>query len=135
MKNKYTSLELSKKLSENGCELESGYAHIEEIEEDGVVNIDNWEVVDGEWGKCRTIVFTKEEERFGFEIDGIRAYDILNDICVKYAKEFLGDKGLTSYESPSSSIISWIIYLLQKNKKKEAEDYIWEHCKFNPKNK
>ncbi len=32
-------------------------------------------------------------------------------------------------------IASDIMLLLQQNKKQKAEDYIWEHCKFNPKNK
>ena len=28
-----------------------------------------------------------------------------------------------------------ILELLQQGKKQEAEDYIWDYCKFNPKNK
>jgi len=59
----------------------------------------------------------------------IPAYDILNEICVKYAKKFFGSKVKAG--------ITFVIFELIaiQNKKKEAEDYIWEHCVFNPKNK
>lgn len=57
------------------------------------------------------------------------AYDILNDICVKYANEFFpGGK-----EYNESCAIS-IMKKLRNGKKQEAEDYILEHCLFNPKN-
>ena len=106
---KYTSLELSKKLYKNGCELES-----EHYAQEGA---------DGCYFK----------------------YDILNDICVKYAKEFFGEEKI-EYTDGVHLVVVWagkkyehsartILSLLQQNKKQEAEDYIWEHCLFNPENK
>lgn len=41
-------------------------------------------------------------------------YDILNDLCVKYAEEIFGEKRITIH----------ILELLQQNKKEEAEQYI-----------
>ena len=77
------------------------------------------------------------------------AYDILNDICCRYAVEFFGEELICgscykldsececdredsvgvgySNEIYSNNILS----LLQQNKIQEAEDYIWKHCKFN----
>ena len=71
--------------------------------------------------------------------------DILNDICVKYAKEFFGDvkrKGYSFYirEGAKQEALPYefhtivILELLQQNKIQEAEDYILEHCLFNPAN-
>lgn len=70
------------------------------------------------------------------------AYDILNDICVKYAKEFFGEKeGRTEHSGAGSAYVKgWdnrtteVFYLLQAGKKQEAEDYIWKHCLFNKSN-
>jgi len=82
-----------------------------------------FKLVDGGWtGKCRL--------------------DILNDICVKYAKQFFGENfvGETNLNENLNNF-DWsvksekILNLLQQNKTQEAEDYIWEHCKFNPLNK
>ena len=72
MVDKYTSLELSKKLAENGCKLDSEYWWYQDL------NGDTHYV-------CND---TQDKELFM----GITCYDILNDICVKYAKEFF--KGL-----------------------------------------
>ena len=71
MNNKYTSPELSKKLNENGCKLEGEMF---------------WHGDDGNDN------FTLENYKDPEHYPGVlyRAYDILNDICVKYAKEFFG---------------------------------------------
>ena len=111
---KYTSLELSKKLKEGGCELKSLYKWAFKNK-----NV-NWElsIKKGEYP----------------------AYDILNDICVKYADKFFGRDhrhwlaaplGYPNYSSYFHIIGSNIMRLLQENKKQEAEDYIFEHCLFN----
>ena len=115
----YTSLELSKKLAEGGCRLESAYRHQETEWEGGY---DGRAVVVRNWPK----------------------YDILNDICVKHSKKFFGENYLGSidnYKKESECVFSWsfhseqVFSLRQQNKKQEAEDYIWEHCLFNPKNR
>ena len=109
MKKKCISLKLAKKLYENGCRLES--------EETWSNNMCGW-----------------------IPVETIPAYDILNEICVKHTKEFFGDKMWKSTYSAGgycdeAGLTAEILSFLQQNKKKEAEDYIWEHCLFNPKNK
>lgn len=129
---KYTSKELSKKLADNGCKLESEpcWANVEWYEHgDG----------DGEWRISDKHIFLEEipqpyhrqaypeyERDWRKKIKIYPAYDILNDICVKYAKEMFGSH---RYE-----ICIEILASMMAGKKEEAEDYIWEHCKFNPKN-
>jgi len=140
----YTSLELSKKLKENGCKLESEYVycggHIYyEQHEDGEFEdfqeCDNTDILDPADWYCHAAGMNCEYP--------IPAYDILNDICVEYAKEFFG-RGIVESEhipaimplSPAQYIFhpQQILYLLQHGKKQKAEDYIWEHCLFNPVN-
>ena len=65
----YTSLKLSKKLAEAGCDLKNGYY---------------WHNVIGDKAK----VSHKHETLAPL----FPAYDILNDICYKYAKEFFGEQ-------------------------------------------
>lgn len=111
--NKYISLELAKKLAENWCELES----------DEYIDVLN------DWS--------------------YPLYDILNDICVKYAKEFFGNemvRALCSHceenefnwcsvcKDHYNSITMNIFDIIKSWKKQEAENYIFEHCLFNPKN-
>ena len=91
----YTSLELSKKLKDNGCDI--------------------WYMG----------IYKKDE---------YKTYDILNDICCRYYKEFFG-YGLEEIRYSYYNITVEILKLLQQNKIQEAEEYIWEHCKFNPLNK
>lgn len=132
----YTSKELSKKLKDGGCELEAEKAYL--IHED----------------KTHSFI---DSENFSKNLGLNYAYDILNDICVKYAKEFFGeleacDKCLEvsclagemfcdEYKTAGTTTLNWVFFtkhifnLIQKNKIQEAEDYIWEHCLFNPKNK
>ncbi len=54
------------------------------------------------------------------------AYDILNDLCVKYPKELFGkiflEQGNVAWSFPHHS--EMILHLLQDNKKEEAEKYI-----------
>ncbi len=119
----YTSQWLSKKLAESGCELKSDYAYVND--KGKILNTSHW--------------FYKEEHPY--------AYDILNDICVKYPKEFFGEENSIdisimpqirkeNYRNKPAYILRTrhILKLLQQNKKDEAEKYIWENCKFNPKN-
>ncbi len=118
----YTSLELSKKLKEGGCELESGMFLCSDLGE---------------------LTFSKNCYPYRAAKCGehMIVYDILNDICVKYAKEFFGEKENSKilmcnqcgsdFEDKKEFLTSYILQILQKGKKQEAEDYIWKHCLFN----
>lgn len=91
----YTSLELSKKLKENGCELEGS----------------------------RLIEVDPNSSSMYF----CASYDILYDICIEYEIEFFVKWQRITRE---------ILYMLQQNKpQEEIEEYIWDNCLFNPKNK
>lgn len=135
--NKYTSLELSKKLEESGCKLESNYWFVGDWE-----NGENPEMLYFENGKPNSDVIKILYP----------AYDILNDICVKYAKEFFGEKIIKGkvyariagddfdkmllIKQPAYIIYArQILYLLQQNKKQKAENYIWRKTIFNKENK
>ncbi len=125
--NNYTSLQLSKKLAK--CGLESEYWW--------------YSVKEGETYKG-VIVTSESAYWISLPTHNLPAYDILNDICVKYAKEFFGEEetcgkceawGVCTKEHK----MGWqyhtqqILSLLQQGK--NPEDYIWENCRFNPKNK
>lgn len=132
---KYTSLKLSKLLAENGCELESEWIYIENaytqkykesfrdyghrgeiiIEEDGR----------DEYG---TIMIKGRSRTDVYQGQTCRAYDIMCDLCIKYAKD-VWPEHLVLY-GPYQ-----MICYLQKGKQDEAEAYLWENCLFNPKNK
>ena len=137
--NKYTSLKLSKWLQDNGFKGESECCHLN----GAVVNKEHWEAMDNEYGNVRTIVFKKTDDEF--EIQAVRAYDILNDLCCKYAKEIFGEEYKFADEfssrgnplkKPAHIICSdWILAYLKQNKKDEAEKYIMEVSILNPKNK
>jgi len=51
-----------------------------------------------------------------------------------YASRYLKDHK-AKYNEGFKHYSQKVLDLLQQNKIQEAEDYIWEHCKFNPKNK
>ena len=111
----YTSLKLSKLLADNGFEGESELVRLNGEEE---------------------IRHKRQDNLYS----PIPAYDILNSLCVKYAKEMFGDKMKRAGCRRCLVYVGYdmtniIISLLQQNKQDEAEEYIWEHCLFNPKNK
>lgn len=102
---KYTSFNLSKLLWDNGCRLESD------------------EYI------CTTqqIEFKESPEFLNKYFNGYPKYDILWDICVKYAKEFFGD------EFKARLFVFTIITKIQNNEgQEEIEKYIWDNCIFNP---
>ena len=133
-----TSLTLSKKLAKGGCKIES-------------------EFLQDNLGNIYTNTMPRVRLSDGINHDGTTvgvfylAYDLLWDICIKHVKEFFGEeKGMAYDETGNSHLCETplppldykyriasrnILSLLQQNKIQEAEDYIWEHCKFNPKNK
>ena len=123
----YTSLELSKKLAENGCKLESEYWW---KDRDNVPQIMNGFMV-------------RNDKTYKDHITNIApAYDILNDICVKYATSFFGEEFIphkyTQYLQEGDPVLEVaykvnsqiILSLLQQNKKQEAERYIEKTCVF-----
>ena len=113
----YTSLKLSKLLQENGFDGESELVYInDEIRHKRQDNLYN----------------------------PIPVFDILNDLCVKYAKEIFGDR---KYITPTGrkrqdcclecgidDTTGNVFNLLQQNKQEEAEECIWKNCLFNPAN-
>ena len=115
----YTSLEFSKKLAEAGFEGEYkkvwlGYVDVEK-------NTDNNMCLED--GIHHP--YTKENEHYP-------AYDILNDLCVKYAKEAWGEGQESTDEDNVSGGVYWhqavdVIFLLQMGKQDEAEQYILDN--------
>ena len=102
----YTSLKLSKLLYENGFRGKSNLVYINS-----------------------ELRYKRQDNLY----NPIPAYDILNDLCVKYAKEIFGGEEIEDDEVDLefSPITRQILFLLQQNKQEEAENYIWEHCLFN----
>ena len=143
-----TSLNLSKKLYEGGCTIQSDYY---------CVSVTTWLNNEtqhySKWVDENEKQTWVEESKEGPGIEIYPAYDILNDICVRYAKEFFGDRyGSCSVcgarkeaECPcvdnpeiynSYNYFPMRLYCdIKSGKKQEAEDYLWEHCLFNPENK
>ena len=125
--NKYTSLKLSKLLHDNGCKLESEMTY---NTDKAYINQKDMYMLEKK---------NSASVKAGYSTDMFPAHDILNDICVKYAKEFFEGTDMSGYNEPSFYPENYypeqILRLLQDNEKQEAEDYIWEHCLFNPKNK
>ena len=119
--NKYTTLKLSKLLHENGCKLKTLYCH-QQLP----------------CGKYKLMELIEEHRNVSDYVD-FPAYDILNDICVKYAKEFFGEeyKVRTPGGLPMdyTDIAQIILGLLQKDNKDKAGDIIWRATIFNHKNK
>ncbi|PNX49869.1 MAG: hypothetical protein BV457_00080 [Thermoplasmata archaeon M9B1D] len=122
----YTSLEFSKKLKENGCELESERYYYK-----GNISIADY-----------------HDEVLGALSNFYKAYDILNEICVEYATQFFGDKEISknygnenigdifvcfkAYEYHTQNILE----MLQKDKpQEEIEKYIEDNCVFFNKDK
>lgn len=104
--NNLTSLKLSEKLSKGGCGVESDYYWAPN-------SYDNYTLYK----------FDKVKSRKAFSY---KAYDILNDICVRHANKFFKD----GHEK--SATVFNLIYFRQKQK---AEDFIWEHCVFKTRSK
>jgi len=136
MNKQYTSLELSRKLKEGGCELESEMYWNEYHKR-------------SEGDKIFSELITKKmhNEMFYNEND-IYSYDIANDILIRYAKDFFGDKiGNVNFgnDSIGDMIIEFkashyiplkILEMLQQGKPQEdIEKYILDNCLFNSVNK
>lgn len=122
--NKHTSFEFSKLLWENGCRLYTTHIIYQNRYDETITNKSQIPP-DCDWG-----------------IKVWYCYDILWDICVKYAKEFFGDEEIKTYNSDmpydKSNIflpINILRMILLNISQEEVEKYIWDNCLFNPKNK
>lgn len=79
----------------------------------------------------------EDDGTVGFNDRAYPAYDILNDLCVKYPKELFGEVLLRKEEYPifSQEDVCWsffhhpemVLSYLQQNTKEEAEKYIIEN--------
>ena len=128
MRNKYTSLKLSKMLDEAGFREETEYMYV---------------------NKESKIVCRNEQNRRRYKDFYFPAYDLLWDICIKYTKEIFGEEYVCKScgaERPCKQDFLHLIVcckkyekgkiekykyctkkisnLLQQGKKQEAEDYI-----------
>lgn len=142
MESNYTSLGLSMRLVCAGCELESKYWYIK----------DKGDIFLAE----SSVVVDLLNPKLGFE-KVCNAYDLLNDICCKYADKFFSTEDVCwrcgkSYKEWYEEIgynycdacrrcehnkKRWefvskhILELMQQGKKTDAELYIWQNTLFN----
>lgn len=149
----YTSLELSKKLAEAGCVKWSRFAWVkhETYEGSAIVfskrlnNDDNEFLVtyeeddpDFEQADVISLYGSNYSDFHNCITEVYNSYDILNDICCKYAKEVFGTEIYGSEEmcdeQPAYSChAESVLYLMQEGKKEEAERYILDNCLFKNK--
>lgn len=114
----FTSLELSKKLKEAGCELESKIGYLRKA----IVKNNKINFTDKADGICVIKNFNKKAT--------YPAYDIMYDICIRFYKEFFG----VSFTTLNNVYCEKILFMLQHNKpQEEIEKYIWDNCVFNKK--
>ena len=152
MESKYTSLELSKKLADGISEAYEK-TDLGEIATNAI-----W--FKNSLGKevLTTNPFEVAIETGGNGIECVfyPAYDILNDICCKYAKEFFGEEdvcwkcgksykewGKVNYceacrrcehnKKRWEFVSKTILEFIQQGKKQEVEKIIWDNCLFNKK--
>jgi len=138
--NCYITKKTAKQLKDWGCELKSNLMHSKFM---GCAENKEFKLNDH---------FTEEyinnfNNKYSTTFKFYYAYHILEDICVKYAKEFFGEDervvivetcNFAHHEIEKKYIpghTAYIIDLLQQNKKEEAEQYLLSKCIFNPKNK
>ena len=129
METKYTSLELSTKLKDAKCKLR--IEHSDKKVWYQMVDGLSWAIGDF-YNVEETIEHFGDDRKSGTSM--YPTYDILNDICVKFAKEFFGErKEVFGGKIVLSNIwhTTMILKYLQEGKKQEAEDYIWKYCNFN----
>jgi len=158
MKNTHTSLELSKKLYEAGFKWEANYS---------------WRYVgfgamlysiinkSKKWNNALSFRWEFQPTQKDSYREQMPAYDILNDLCVKYWKELFGEElhCYDCWEKVKPPLWNWniqiwtwtcecsrqfeeneeafeyhgkmVFFALQMWKKREAEDYLWENTLLN----
>jgi len=126
----YTSQPLSKALADAGFEGESATYWTEKAYR-------NEEK--GEWTEWVLVVNGVKGSKFfiALEHQKVPAYDIANDLLIRYAKEVWGEGKWFVYEESTNKMVKTdemdylatqqVLSLLQQGKKQEAEDYIMEH--------
>lgn len=131
MKNKYTSLELSKKLYEAGFK-ENSKNHWGKW----------WDLISSTWRTIKAKYDIRNKDSFWFNPE-FPAYDILNDLCVKYWKKLFGEYEYkkvkcSCHKNATVTTNKWfkwhwneILSLLQSWNKQKAEDYLWENTLLN----
>lgn len=120
MKETHTSLKFSKWLKENGFDKDSSV---------------RWLIPSyGSPSYAGGFAYELSDERVSCE-NIYESYDILNDLCVKYAKEIFGDKPT---RMPDGTVAlrfyphsKYVLYLIQTEQKEEAEKYIMENSILN----
>lgn len=87
-------------------------------------------------------ILETELEKMGFPAEHAgyyNFYDILNDLCVTYAGEIFGGTVVprppSTGQTPLRHYTCMILGYLQIGQQELAEDFLWDHCLFNPKNK
>jgi hypothetical protein len=122
IKNRFTSYKLSKKLYYTNCEKilgdTSSLMFISEIDKKYTTADEYYDFLDY---VANTADCPHKIEQF------YPAYDIIWDICIRYAKEFFDETWKLHTKN--------IFCLIQNNEKQKAEEYIWEHTIFNKENK
>ncbi len=116
-KDQYTTRELSKKLEENGCDVESENLHRHKLNKK--LGKDEWDIIDAPANIGRYQ---------NWEMEYYPAYHYY-DILVTHAEEFFVDENVIEVAG------HMVTYLMRRKKREEAEKHIWEYCIFNPKNK
>jgi len=128
--NKHTSLELSRLLKENGCDLPTDYWWVMYYPYSLILPGPSWQLI-----TAKKLTKYKEEECIYK-----RAYDLVWDVCIRYPLVFWG-KGMIQHNQLGDKKraldyhSSKVLGLLQQEKHQEACDYIWANTVFNPSNK
>lgn len=119
--NHYLSLSTAQQLKKWGCDLYTGSSYIPQMNEEYKI--------------------THSEIRLAFytPLPEYKTYDILWDVCIKYADSFFPE--WIKSENPNLNgrrgkdhYCQIIMGYLQMGRKEEAEKYLLENCTFNPKN-
>lgn len=114
----YTSKEFSKKLKEAGCKLKSNYIYFGKY---------FYTKIGAYWYMENEDLIDYVSDEYVQECDDkIYSYDILNDLCVKYANELFHDYKICKTIF-SMMIGEGIVEFTQDN----IEELIWRNCKFN----
>ena len=126
MNNKYTNKETSKQLKEWGCLLESDKSWYAKWNSFDMYDIPpNFNL-----GISRQDTYERIENGIESYKREYPAYDLLWDVCIKYALQFFGEQIFVTQKRARD-----MLDLLGNKKIKEANEYLLEHTIFNPKNK
>lgn len=128
----YTSLKLSKLLKENGCDLQPKFANRIEYDSPCWYKVfKSFDISKFKIEISRERPYYDEDYELSPEII-VPAYDIIYDICIKKPKKFFTTKKTLNYKYFTNKIFEMV---RDGASQKRIEDYIWDNCLFNPKNK